>query len=212
MVYCGSRICGRTLTVIAMAYAIFKTGGKQYRVQTGDVIDVECINTLEEGAEASFDQVLMVENDGKVTVGTPMVEGATVSAKVVSQFRGKKIIAFKFKRRKGFHKKKGSRRAMTKLEITAINFYHLMAHKQGQGSVKNGRDSRSKRLGVKKFGGQEVIAGNIIIRQRGTKWHPGKGVGMGRDYTIFSLVDGRVFFDREGRRVNVAPEGSEAAN
>ena len=93
MVYCGSRICGRTLTVIAMAYAIFKTGGKQYRVQTGDVIDVECINTLEEGAEASFDQVLMVENDGKVTVGTPM----------------------------GFHKKKGSRRAMTKLEITAIN-------------------------------------------------------------------------------------------
>lgn len=90
MVYCGSRICGRTLTVIAMAYAIFKTGGKQYRVQTGDVIDVECINTLEEGAEASFDQVLMVENDGKVTVGTPMVEGATVSAKVVSHFRGKR--------------------------------------------------------------------------------------------------------------------------
>lgn len=87
-----------------------------------------------------------------------------------------------------------------------------MAHKKGQGSVKNGRDSRSKRLGVKKFGGQEVIAGNIIIRQRGTKWHPGKGVGMGRDYTIFSRVDGRVFFDREGRRVNVAPEGSEAAN
>ncbi len=73
MVYCGSRICGRTLTVIAMAYAIFKTGGKQYRVQTGDVIDVECINTLEEGAEASFDQVLMVENDGKVTVGTAEV-------------------------------------------------------------------------------------------------------------------------------------------
>jgi len=60
-----------------------------------------------------------------------------------------------------------------------------MAHKKGQGSVKNGRDSRSKRLGVKKFGGQEVIAGNIIIRQRGTKWHPGKGVGMGPDYTIF---------------------------
>ena len=106
MVYCGSRICGRTLTVIAMAYAIFKTGGKQYRVQTGDVIDVECINTLEEGAEASFDQVLMVENDGKVTVGTPMVEGATVSAKVVSQFRGKKIIAFKFKRRKALSLRK----------------------------------------------------------------------------------------------------------
>ena len=78
-----------------------------------------------------------------------------------------------------------------------------MAHKKGQGSVKNGRDSRSKRLGVKKFGDQAVIAGNIIIRQRGTKWHPGRNVGMGRDFTIFSLVDGSVYFDRDGRRVNV---------
>jgi large subunit ribosomal protein L27 len=78
-----------------------------------------------------------------------------------------------------------------------------MAHKKGQGSVKNGRDSRSKRLGVKKFGGQAVIAGNIIIRQRGTKVHPGVGVGCGRDHTLFALVDGKVMFDREARRVNV---------
>ena len=78
-----------------------------------------------------------------------------------------------------------------------------MAHKKGQGSVKNGRDSHSKRLGVKKFGGEHVIPGNIIIRQRGTKWHPGKNVGLGRDYTIFALTEGHDFFDREGRRVNV---------
>lgn len=78
-----------------------------------------------------------------------------------------------------------------------------MAHKKGQGSVKNGRDSRSKRLGVKAFGGESVVAGNIIIRQRGTKWVPGTGVGIGRDHTIFSLVDGHVRFDKEGRRVNV---------
>jgi large subunit ribosomal protein L27 len=78
-----------------------------------------------------------------------------------------------------------------------------MAHKKGQGSVKNGRDSASKRLGVKKFGSESVVAGNIIIRQRGTKFLPGKGVGLGKDYTIFALVDGRVRFDREGRRVNV---------
>lgn len=78
-----------------------------------------------------------------------------------------------------------------------------MAHKKGQGSVKNGRDSQSKRLGVKKFGGEQVIAGNIIIRQRGTKWVPGTGVGIGRDYTIFAVTDGTVRFDREGRRVNV---------
>lgn len=78
-----------------------------------------------------------------------------------------------------------------------------MAHKKGQGSVKNGRDSQSKRLGVKKYGGQQVIAGNIIIRQRGTKWIPGRGVGLGKDYTIFAVTDGTVRFDREGRRVNV---------
>ena len=80
-----------------------------------------------------------------------------------------------------------------------------MAHKKGQGSVKNGRDSRSKRLGVKKFGGEVVIPGNIILRQRGTKWHPGRNVGIGKDHTIFALIEGNVFFDRDGRRVNVAP-------
>jgi large subunit ribosomal protein L27 len=78
-----------------------------------------------------------------------------------------------------------------------------MAHKKGQGSVKNGRDSRSNRLGVKKFGGQVVIAGNIIIRQRGTKVHPGVNVGCGKDHTLFALTDGTVKFDREGGRVNV---------
>jgi large subunit ribosomal protein L27 len=80
-----------------------------------------------------------------------------------------------------------------------------MAHKKGQGSVKNGRDSVSKRLGVKKFGGEAVIPGNIILRQRGTKWVPGRNVGLGRDYTIFALVEGRVKFDLGGRRVNVDP-------
>ncbi|MEI8233464.1 MAG: 50S ribosomal protein L27 [Verrucomicrobiota bacterium] len=80
-----------------------------------------------------------------------------------------------------------------------------MAHKKGQGSVKNGRDSVSKRLGVKKFGSQSVVAGNIIVRQRGTKFVPGRGVGLGRDYTIFAMIDGTVRFDREGRRVNVDP-------
>ena len=80
-----------------------------------------------------------------------------------------------------------------------------MAHKKGQGSVKNGRDSQSKRLGVKKFGGESVVAGNIIIRQRGTKFQPGRNVGLGRDYTIWALADGNVKFGRAGRRVNVEP-------
>jgi large subunit ribosomal protein L27 len=80
-----------------------------------------------------------------------------------------------------------------------------MAHKKGQGSVKNGRDSQSKRRGVKCFGGEKVIPGNIILRQCGTKWHPGQNVGIGRDYTIYSLVEGAVRFDKNGRRVNVDP-------
>lgn len=83
-----------------------------------------------------------------------------------------------------------------------------MAHKKGGGSTKNGRDSNAQRLGVKKFGGQHVLAGNIIIRQRGTHVHPGKNVGLGKDYTIFSLVDGEVKFERKDRdriKVSVYP-------
>lgn len=71
-----------------------------------------------------------------------------------------------------------------------------MAHKKGEGSVKNGRDSQSKRLGVKIFGGQAAEAGNIILRQRGTEYHPGKNVGVGRDFTIFALTDGVVEFKK----------------
>ena len=86
-----------------------------------------------------------------------------------------------------------------------------MAHKKGQGSSRNGRDSNAQYRGVKKFGGETVKAGSIIIRQCGTKWHPGVGVGIGRDYTIYSLVEGEVYFDRNGRRVNVREAEAAAA-
>ncbi|MGE3314735.1 MAG: 50S ribosomal protein L27 [Planctomycetaceae bacterium] len=80
-----------------------------------------------------------------------------------------------------------------------------MAHKKGQGSSRNGRESNSQRLGIKKFGGQAVVAGNILARQCGTKWRPGRNVGMGSDYTLFALVPGTVVFDQEGRRINIQP-------
>ncbi len=80
-----------------------------------------------------------------------------------------------------------------------------MAHKKGQGSSRNGRDSNAQRRGVKRFGGQSIVAGNILVRQCGTKWHAGRGVGQGNDYTLFALVDGKVMFDRNGRRINVIP-------
>jgi large subunit ribosomal protein L27 len=78
-----------------------------------------------------------------------------------------------------------------------------MAHKKGQGTSSNGRDSHAQRLGLKIFGGQKIIAGNIIIRQRGTKLHAGKNVGTGRDWTLFALKDGTVLFDKAHRRVSV---------
>ncbi|MBU1927509.1 50S ribosomal protein L27 [bacterium] len=75
-----------------------------------------------------------------------------------------------------------------------------MAHKKGQGSTQNNRDSAGRRLGVKKYGGEAVIAGNIIIRQRGTKVHPGKNMGMGKDHTLYALVDGVVKFERKDKK------------
>ena len=84
-----------------------------------------------------------------------------------------------------------------------------MAHKKGQGSSRNGRDSNPKFLGVKRFAGERVVAGNIIVRQRGTRIHPGRNVGMGRDHTLFALEDGIVMFDRftdNKRRVRIVPE------
>lgn len=81
-----------------------------------------------------------------------------------------------------------------------------MAHKKGQGSSRNGRDSNAQRRSVKKFGGEQVQAGHILIRQVGNRYHPGKGVGQGKDYTLFALIDGVVMFDRKGRRINIVPQ------
>jgi len=86
-----------------------------------------------------------------------------------------------------------------------------MAHKKAGGSSRNGRDSQGQRLGVKKFGGEEVVAGNIIIRQRGTTYHPGNGVGLGRDYTIFAVVDGQVQFSKKAGNKNVVNVVAAAA-
>jgi large subunit ribosomal protein L27 len=81
-----------------------------------------------------------------------------------------------------------------------------MAHKKGQGSVKNGRDSQSKRRGIKLYAGEAATIGSILIRQCGTKWHPGKNVKRAKDDTLFAMADGTVYFDQNGRRINVKPE------
>ena len=85
-----------------------------------------------------------------------------------------------------------------------------MAHKKGQGSSRNGRDSNPKMRGIKLYGGQTAFPGCIIVRQCGTRWTPGKNVGLGKDFTIFALKEGKVTFDKGGRRVNVIPEPAPA--
>lgn len=87
-----------------------------------------------------------------------------------------------------------------------------MAHKKGQGSSRNGRDSNAQRLGVKLYAGQVAKAGSIIVRQRGTKFHAGKNVGIGSDDTLFALKEGRIVFDKGGRRVNVIADAAPSNN
>ena len=87
-----------------------------------------------------------------------------------------------------------------------------MAHKKGQGSTRNGRDSNPQYLGVKVYGGSQVSCGGIIVRQHGTKFHPGRYVGIGRDDTLFALRAGTVYFDQGGRRVNIKPEEAAVAS
>jgi large subunit ribosomal protein L21 len=109
----------RSPTDHLMAYAIFKTGGKQYKVKQGDTLDVELL-PLEVGSETSFSDVLYVNDGETALIGNPLVEGAVVRAKVVDQHRADKVTAFKYRRRKGYHKTKGHRRSLTRLQITGI--------------------------------------------------------------------------------------------
>ena len=102
-----------------MAYAIIQTGGKQYRVSEGDILDVEKLS-VETGQSTTFTDVLMVADGDQVTLGAPFVDKASVKAEVVDQWKGEKVIAFKFRRRKGYHRTVGHRRQLTKLKITSI--------------------------------------------------------------------------------------------
>jgi large subunit ribosomal protein L21 len=103
-----------------MSYAIIQTGGKQYRVSEGDVLSVEKLD-VEAGKETTFSDVLLVVNGDKINLGTPLVSGASVKAQVVDQYKDDKVIAFKFKRRKGYHRTVGHRRQLTELKITKIS-------------------------------------------------------------------------------------------
>ena len=215
-----------------MTNAIIKTGGKQFSVETGQTLRVPSISDKNEGDKVDI-EALFVNTDGKINLG-----GATVKATIVGHGRADKIIVFKKKRRKQYKRKQGHRQGFTEITIDKIQLRSVriadcgvwiadykipnpkskiqnpksnMAHKKGVGSSRNGRDSNSQRLGLKKFGGEKVLGGNILARQRGTKWKPGKNVGIGKDDTLFSLIEGFVKFENKGQKgkfISVYLEGA----
>ena len=154
-------------------YAVIATGGKQYRVQEGAVVRIEKLDA-EPGRQRRIQPGAAGRRRLPVTIGAPYVGSAKVMATVESHGKGDKVRIVKFRRRKHYKREKTHRQPYTDVKITQIvglrfrRRYCNMAHKKAGGSTRNGRDSHSKRLGVKKFGGEDVLAGNILIRQRGT--------------------------------------------
>ena len=210
-----------------MSFAIIETGGKQYKVSTSKILEVEKLDA-KKGETIKFEKVLLLNDNQNTEIGNPSIEGASVEAKLLDNVKDRTILVFHKRRRKHSRKKNGHRQRHSKIQITKIlakngkvideaNIINekktvktekkeikkkvkkqdnKMATKKAGGSSRNGRDSKGRRLGVKKFGDQFVIPGNIIVRQRGTKIHPGNNVGMGRDHSIFSLIKGKVKFKK----------------
>ena len=151
--------------------------------------------------------MLFLEKDGgEVLAGAPFVANVKVVGVVDGESRGPKIRVFKKKRRKGMRRTKGHRSTLTRVRITehsARVTERIMATKKGQGSSRNGRDSNSQRLGVKRFDGNVVTGGSILVRQRGRRFRPGLNVGLGKDDTLFAKVDGTVKFSDHGARGRV---------
>ena len=173
-------------------FAVIRTGGKQYKVAKDDVITVEKL-AGEPGTAIDFGDVLMI-GDGAESRRRAAVAGATVSADRRRAEPGGEDHRLQEEAPAQLSPQERSSpeadRAAHHRDRTAAaapcRGGRRMAHKKAGGSSRNGRDSRGRRLGVKKFGGEIVIPGNIIVRQRGTKFHPGKNVGMGRDHTLFA--------------------------
>jgi large subunit ribosomal protein L21 len=194
-------------------YAIIETGGKQYRVNPGQTIDVERLEVAE-GDTVELHRVLLIGDGDRVTVGMPTVDGAKVLATAKGAGKGDKVIVFKYKPKVRYRKKTGHRQLHTRLVIDKIVGPGIAEEKpkkprkrkKGGGTSRLGRDSQSKRLGVKRYAGQQVQAGTIIVRQRGTRIHPGENVGVGKDYTLYALIDGVIKFEptsNNRRRVSV---------
>ena len=183
-----------------MSFAIIETGGKQYKVSASKILEIEKLNA-KVGDTVKFKNVLLLNDDKNTEIGNPSISGATVEAKLLDNVKDRTILIFHKRRRKHSRKKNGHRQRHSKIQITKIlskdgkvidEAKVAVAKKVAPKEVA----SKGRRLGVKKYGDQLVIPGNIIVRQRGTKIHPGDNVGMGKDHSIFSLVKGKVKFKK----------------
>ena len=201
-------------------YAIVRCGGRQEKVALDDVVTVDKLPG-EAGSSITLPALLVV--DGERVISDPAEVGRyQVTADIVGDAAGPKINMIQYRNKTGYRRRLGHRQRYTQVRITSIGAEGKpsqgrrprlrrrrteMAHKKGASSSRNGRDSNAQRLGVKRFGGQVVNAGEIIVRQRGTHFHPGEGVGRGSDDTLFALVGGAVEFGRyRGRRaVSIVP-------
>jgi large subunit ribosomal protein L27 len=155
-----------------------------------------------EGDKLNIKEVNLISDGDSIKVGNPLVDKAEVVATIKQQIKADKVIVFKMKSKKRYRRKIGHRQPLTVLHPEKIKIKwwgDFMSSKKGVGSTRNGRDSNPKFLGVKNYSGQFVKAGSIIVRQRGTKFKPGRNVGLGRDYTLFAKADGTVEF--AGNRV-----------
>ena len=189
-------------------YAVIATGGKQYRVTKDATLRVEKLDA-EPGATVEFGEVLLMGEGADVKLGAPLLKGGKVVATVVRHGKGEKVSHREIPPAQALpapeepspavHRSEGHGH-QRRLSPAHCSGSAVMAHKKAGGSTRNGRDSHSKRLGVKRFGGEQVLAGNILIRQRGTQVHPGANVGIGTDHTLFATAPGKVRVQAQGRR------------
>ena len=187
-----------------MVYAIVRAGGRQEKVAVGDVLEIDRVQA-EPGATVELPVLLLVDGE-TVTSDKAALAKATVTVEVVAATKGPKIDILKYKNKTGYRKRQGHRQKHTQVKVTGIETgskkkvpatrrptpsstrkAHRWLTRRARRSTRNGRDSNAQRLGVKRFGGQVVNAGEIIVRQRGTHFHPGVNVGRGRDDTLFAL-------------------------
>ncbi len=181
-------------------YAVIKTGGKQEKVESGQVLNVEKLGK-DVGEEVTLTPVLVV--DGDTVLATPdELKGASVTAKVVGGAEDHRVpVQEQEQPAEALGAPSALQRHRDHRHLQGLGSEH-MSKTKGGGSTRNGRDSNAQRLGVKVFDGHQVTAGTIIVRQRGTKFHPGENVGRGGDDTLFATADGKVKFgQRKGRKL-----------